>query len=107
MIGARAELMEIAGKSFAAGPRLTNQQYGGWIGGDLLQLRAQLLHLFAFSDRDHQGRREKLARLPLALARIQRTLDGPEELREGQRLLHEIKCTQTGRLDGGFHSTVP
>ena len=79
---ARTVLVQVAREGLAARARLADQQHRGGVGGDLLQLGAQLLHEPALADRDRQGCAEELARLAVPAAGIERALHGAQELRK-------------------------
>ena len=53
----------------------------------------------ALADRHHERRHDELAGLALALAGIERALDGAQQLRERERLLDEVERAETR----GFH----
>src|SRR6185437_10210006 len=104
--GPGTALVQVTRERLAAGPGLAGQQHGGGVAGDLLQLGAQLLHDLAFAHRHHERRHEELAGLAPAFARIQRALDGAQQLGERQRLLDEIERPEPRRLDSGLDGSV-
>ena len=69
------------------------------MGRDLLHLLAQLLHEAALADRRDQRRDQRAVRLAPALAGLERALRGPQQLRDRERLLHEVEGAEPGRLD--------
>ena len=104
--GARAALVQVARERLAARAGLADQQHRRGVGGDLLQLGAQLLHDPALADRHQQRRAEQLARLAVAPAGIERALHRAQQLRERQRLLDEIEGAEARRLDRGLDRAV-
>ncbi len=104
--GTRPTLVQIARERFATGAGLADEQYRGGVTGDLLQLGAQLLHQLALARRHRQRRHQQLARLAAAPAGIERTLHRAQQLRERERLFHEIERAEARRLDGGLNRTV-
>src|SRR5579872_5719193 len=103
---ARTALMQVSGERLAPRTGLAHQKHRRRIGGDLLQFGAQLLHLPALADRNHQYRRQQLARLAAAFAGIQRALDGSQQLGQREWLLDEVEGAQTGSFYRSLHGAM-
>jgi hypothetical protein len=100
--------MQEAGEGLATAAGLAGDQHPGVVLGDALDLLAQPLHgRRAAGGFVHQRRAPTQADvLALELVRLQRALDGQQQLGHGQRLFQEVVGAEAGRLDRGLDVAV-
>ena len=107
LMGAAAQTMHVAREGAPAGTRLAADQYRAVMLGKLLHALTKALHQRTAPDRRQRGR-QPLAGCPgLFAGRLQRRLDGAQQLGQRQRLLDEVERAEARRLDGRVDRAVP